>query len=255
MKESPKQPKHQQLLDQLMVKLDIYKVVVKDRKAYEPAHQKYSDALSKELALGSELKELQNQLLKSGINYNIPIEEVRSVEALGPKTKPNSGTIRLNYETVTSNADEIMRDGMAVSLGLLAKKLGAGQYGKKIILGHLQQAVDEGKYRVREESMFAFKKKFPVYYPIDQELPFLPSMVSLNEYQTLVNLGRNVVKRIKKKKFTQKEFYKLLRPLGKDVNIDAKKIMMTIPSVLRNYVKTGMLETKDGNLYKKLEFR
>ncbi|TAL47618.1 hypothetical protein EPN87_02575 [archaeon] len=219
---------HQQLLDELDKKTGRYKKVRKIREKTEQAYEKHVKALKEETSLSQEILDLQQQLHDVGINRKIPLDTSQT----------------LTYESVIKEADALMKDGRAVSPVLLAKLLDAS---KDQIREYLAKAVKDGRYETGQEAMYAFKKKFPIYYPKGRELPFLPSQVTLEEYQTMVNRTSQVLDSMDIQ-FTQQEFYKTFQPLVE--NIPKKKVMMSIPSILRAYVKKGILETNDMNTYK-----
>jgi hypothetical protein len=147
-------------------------------------------------------------------------------------------------------ADEIMSQGRAVSSGMLVKKLGLNNNYKSKIESLLRQASIAGKYDAEKETTYAFPRKFSVYYPRKRHLPFLPDNITLLEYSEAVKIGKKALSSIHKKKFSQKEFYTELKSV--DGKMKSRKIMISVPAILRDYVHKGILETKDMNIYKKI---
>lgn len=253
------QAKHQELIDELVEKIT-----------------KYKQVKEQESSLRSDLLDLQNRLQGAGIDYKIPIEGLETVvvptvveetkkkggrqRRAVAETKPVEETkeeeakvpVELTYELVVEAADGIMKNGRAVSVSLLTQILNLEKSEEKSVREYLKQAQKEGRYESVQSTMYAFPIKFPIYFPRGKELPFLPGEVSTAEYDTLIEKSKEAIGAIKKK-FTQQEFYKFLKTLGEKEGIGAKKIMMTIPSLLRNFASKGVLETNDLNTYRRVE--
>lgn len=226
---------HQDLIDELVEKL-----------------QKYNKLGKQKNSVLEELRFLQEELHDAGIDYNIPIEDIH-IPSKGSISKATTETpsVKLSYETVLKAADEIMESGRAVSAGTLARKLNVDKRNQIAISQYLQQAVNEDRYEIRKEPMYAFKRKFTVFCPRDKNLPFLPPEVSMKEYEIMLEKSKDALDLIQKDEFTQQEFYKILKPLGEKEGIGAKKMTMTVPSILGTYVNKGVLETANQNTYRK----
>lgn len=228
-------PSHQELIDELMVKL-----------------ARYDQVKNEGIALLEDLNSLQKKLYEAGINYKIPDNlEYKNIEkqpSQQPKDQPVSK--QLTYDLVLKTANSIMKEGRAVSAPVIAKMLGY-EREKDSIREYLEDAVEKGLYEKRKGTMFAFPVKFDVYQPKGKDLPFLSPVVSTNEYKTMVAVAKKVVPNMKRT-FTQKEFYQKLKPEMEKEGIAPKKIQMTVPSVLHDYVVKGVLKTQDQNTYTKL---
>lgn len=276
-------PNHQDLINELITRMARYEQVkneesllLKDlnslqKKLYEAGiNYKISINLGYEKSKENEnrLSHLEKQLLENNPNMKINHELLKIVgvqNLMNPpskdnevtrkaidehyKTKERSNQKQLSYDLVLKTADSIMKEGRAISVPVIAKRLNS-EKDKNSIRKYLEEAVEKELYEKRKGTTYAFPVKFDIYQPKGKDLPFLPPVVSTNEYKTMVDVSSKVVINMKRK-FTQKEFYQKLKPEVEKEGIALKKIQMTVPSVLHNYVVRGILKTEDQNTYTK----
>lgn len=185
----------------------------------------------------------KKELIKRMESMNRKIDKLQ--ELIGGEKESS-----LSYDVVVKAADEMMSEGRAISVGILAKRMGLEKGNERAVKKQLDKAVDDGRYEMRKEPMFAFKINFSVYSPKGKDLPYLPSNMSLRDYDALLGDSLGLVYSLPSR-FTQQKFHEYVKVLGKAKGISAQGVTMSIPSILRTYVKKGILETKDGNTYTK----
>lgn len=174
----------------------------------------------------------------------------RRIQSIERQISDLESMLETPYELVLGAADGIMKDGTAVSAGVLSRKLGLNKKKAKLVKQYLERAVKEGRYDVRTQPMFAFDVKFSVYSPKGSDLPYLPSGMTLKDYDSLLSDSLGIVYSLPDS-FTQQKFHDSLKSIGKSRGINAKSLTMSVPSILGTYVKKGILETDDGNNYRK----